>query len=212
MYSDQVQGTIPSEYLFYPERVQSKVIRVNTLEPSIPNKSTVIWLNGWSLNQLAGSSYAFQIESRDANNKINVSANDVFRAYFTQSDGGGSQQFAATSKYASDRDDLQSVEYISKFAGQYTVTVKLENDYTAANPSVSTEIIGSPFIVTFDTHPKYSQVEKITKTCIVGEYYTMTIQSRSSSGKAGKKLDSKNDVYTVEFTRSDGKGSKFLTK
>ena len=198
MYSDQVQGTIPSEYLFYPERVQSKVIRVNTLEPSIPSKSRIIWPSYWSLNQIAGKSYLFFIEGRDANNKINVSANDVFRAQITQSDGGGSQQFAATSKYASDRDDLQSVEYISKFAGQYTVTVKLENDYTAANPSVSTEITGSPFIVTVDSDPKYCRVEKkFPKTCIQGEYYTMTFQSRDANNE---NLDSKNDVYTVSFT------------
>jgi len=90
------------------------------------------------------------------------------------------------------------------------VTVKLENDYTAANPSVSTEIIGSPFIVTFSSVPWYSKVEVITKTCIVGEYYMMTIQSYRDG--SGTKLDSKNDVYTVEFSRSDGKGSEFLTK
>ena len=94
------------------------------------------------------------------------------------------------------------------------MTVKLENDYTADNPSVSTEIIGSPLIVTFDTSPWQSKVDIITKTCIAQEYYTMTIQSRTyfAYGVPSKKLDSKNDVYTVEFTRSDGKGSKFLTK
>ena len=33
-------------------------------------------------------------------------------------------------------------------AGKYTVTVKIANAYTAANPSVTTELNGSPFTVT----------------------------------------------------------------
>ena len=66
------------------------------------------------------------------------------------------------------------------------MTVKIANAYTAANPSVSTKINGSPFIVTVDSDPGKSTIETFKKTCILGKDYTMTIQSRDAKNE---KLD-----------------------
>ena len=96
------------------------------------------------------------IQSRDANNNILDSKNDVYRVQFTRSDGGGSQQLAATAVYQSA--GLYKVELTPTIAGKYTVTVKIANAYTAADPSVPTEIIGSPFTVTVDSDPRKSTV------------------------------------------------------
>ena len=81
------------------------------------------------------------------------------------------------------------------------MTVKIANAYTAADPTISTEIIGSPFTVTVDSDPRKSSIETFKKTHILVEDYRMTIQSRDAKNK---KIDSKNDLYSVEFTRIDG--------
>ena len=81
------------------------------------------------------------------------------------------------------------------------MTVKITNAYTAADPTIPTEIFGSPFTVTVDSDPRKSSIETFKKTHILGEDYTMTIQSRDAKNK---KIDSKNDLYSVEFTRIDG--------
>ena len=73
------------------------------------------------------------IQSRDANDKISDSKNDVYRVQFTRSDGGGSQQLAATAVYESA--GLYKTELTPTIAGMYTVTVKFENAYTAADPT-----------------------------------------------------------------------------
>ena len=63
------------------------------------------------------------------------------------------------------------------------MTLKISNAYTAADPSVITEIIGSPFTVTVDSDPRKSTIETFKKTSILGEDYTMTIQSRDAKKK-----------------------------
>ena len=93
-------------------------------------------------------------------------------------------------------------------AGRYKMTVKIANAYTAANPSLSTEIIGSPFTVTVDSDPVKSTIEIFTRDHIAGDLYTLTIQSRDRNHNP---LDSTFDVYKVYLTRSDGGGSHQLT-
>ena len=87
MYSDQTKGKIPSKYLFYPERVQGKVIKVKDLNPSIRNKSTIV---SKQENHIAGIPYSMTIQCRDEKNNICDSKDKVYRIYFTQSDGRGS--------------------------------------------------------------------------------------------------------------------------
>ena len=70
----------------------------------------------------------------------------------------------------------------------------IKNTYTAFNPSLPTEIIGSPFTVTVDSDPGKSTIETITTEHIAGELYTLTIQSRDFNKD---RLDSTFDVYTV---------------
>ena len=84
------------------------------------------------------------------------------------------------------------------------MTVKLANAYTAADSSVSKTIFGSPFTVTVDSDPEKSTIERFTTNHKAGALYSMTIQSRDANGNIS---DSKDDVYSVKFTRSDGGGS-----
>ena len=88
------------------------------------------------------------------------------------------------------------------------MTVRIANDYTVAHPTLSTEIIGSPFTVIIDSDPSQSTIETFTTTHIAGELYKMTIQSRDTLGDP---LDSTFDAYSVMLTRSDGGGSQQLT-
>ena len=77
------------------------------------------------------------------------------------------------------------------------MTVKITNSYTASNPSLSTEIIGSPFTVTVvagNSIPGTSTVETYQTTHIAGTPYTMTMQSRDSYGNT---KDSTSDIYSV---------------
>ena len=46
-------------------------------------------------------------------------------------------------------------------AGKYTVRVNISNDYTHSNPSLPTEIIGSPFTVTVDSDHKLNSIETL---------------------------------------------------
>ena len=76
MYPNQEKEQIPNEYLFYPERVQSKVIKVIDPSISIPNKSTIV---SKQENHIAGIPYSMTIQSRDANNEIADAKDDVYR-------------------------------------------------------------------------------------------------------------------------------------
>jgi len=78
---------------------------------------------------------------------------------------------------------LYKAKLTPTIAGKYTVKVKIANAYTAADPTISTEIIGSPFTVTVDSDPRKSSIETFKKTHILGEDYTMTIQSRDAKNK-----------------------------
>ena len=88
------------------------------------------------------------------------------------------------------------------------MTVHVANYHTAAHPTLSTEIIGSPFTVIIDSDPSQSTIETFTTTHIAGELYKMTIQSRDTLGDP---LDSTFDTYVVQLIRSDGGGSQQLT-
>ena len=76
MYPNQEKDWIPYQNLFYPERVQSKVITVKDGNPSIPNKSTIV---SKQENHIAGIPYSMTIQSRNAKNEIAESKNDVYR-------------------------------------------------------------------------------------------------------------------------------------
>ena len=76
MNPNQKKEWIPNEYLFYPERVQSKVITVKDWNPSIPNKSAIV---SKQENHIAGIPYSMAIQSRNVNNQISDSKNDVYR-------------------------------------------------------------------------------------------------------------------------------------
>ena len=82
------------------------------------------------------------------------------------------------------------------------MTVRLENAYTAANPSLSNLMLSLAFKITSHSDPWKSRID-IQKTCILPKNYTMAIQSCDASGK---NLDSKDDVYNVTITRCDGIG------
>ena len=88
------------------------------------------------------------------------------------------------------------------------MTVNIQNAYTTAYPSLSTEIIGSPFTVSVDSDPELCKIQTFTTAHIAGELYTLTIQSRDGNGNP---LDSTFDVYTVQLTRTDGGGTQQLT-
>ena len=139
------------------------------------------------------------IESRDANNIILDTIFDVYSVKLTRSDGGGSEQYTATAFYQSA--GLYKAELTPTVAGRYTMTVNIANDYTISNPSLSTEIIGSPFTITVDSDPEKNSIETFADTHIAGNLYEMTIQSRDANNNH---LDSSFDVYTVEFTPSSG--------
>ena len=62
--------------MFYPERVQSKVITVKERNLSIPNKSTIV---SKQENHIAGIPYSMTIQSRNANNEIADAKDDVYR-------------------------------------------------------------------------------------------------------------------------------------
>ena len=87
------------------------------------------------------------------------------------------------------------------------MTIRIANDYTAAHPTLSTEIIGSPFAVTVDSDPGKSKIKTFTTTHLAGALYTMTVESRDANNNI---LDSVFDGYSVWFTRSDGGGSEQL--
>ena len=74
------------------------------------------------------------------------------------------------------------------------MTVNVANTYTAAHPSASTEIVGSPFTVTVDSDPGKSKIKTFTTTHIAAEIYTITIQSLDANDLI---LDSLLDDYTV---------------
>ena len=96
------------------------------------------------------------IESRDANNIILDTIFDVYSVKLTRSDGGGSEQYTATAFYQSA--GLYKAELTPTVAGKYTMTVNIANAYTISNPSLSSEIIGSPFTVTVDSDPIKSKI------------------------------------------------------
>ena len=87
------------------------------------------------------------------------------------------------------------------------MTVQIANAYTAAHPTLATQIIGCPFTVTVDSDPNQSTIETFKTTHIAGELYTITIQSRDVQNILNNSLDSTFDVYSVLFSRSDGGGS-----
>ena len=67
----------------------------------------------------------------------------------------------------------------------------MTNAYTAADPTISTEIFGSPFTVTVDSDPRKSSIETFKKNHIASTLYSITMQSRDANSEI---LDSKNDV------------------
>ena len=85
--------------------------------------------------------------------------------------------------------------------------VNIANSYTAAHPTLTTEIIGSPFGVTIDSDPGKSKIKTFITTHLAGALYTMTIESRDTLGNS---LDSTFDIYSVMLTRSDAGGSQQL--
>ena len=172
---------------------------------SDPVTSTI---QSFTTEHIAGNQYTLTIQSRDVNRDSLDSKFDDYTVQFTRSDSGGSQQLATTAIYQPTSGGLYKAQFTPTIAGQYTVTVHIKNAYTAFNPSLPTEIIGSPFTVTVDSDPGKSTIETITTEHIAGELYTLTIQSRDFNKD---RLDSTFDVYTVQFTRSDGGGSQQLT-
>ena len=70
----------------------------------------------------------------------------------------------------------------------------MTNSYTAFNPSLLTEISGSPFTVFVDSDPRLCSIETYTKNHLAGALYTVTIQSRDSLNSP---LDSTFDIYSV---------------
>ena len=58
--------------------------------------------------------------------------------------------------------------------------------------------------MTVDSDPNKSTIETFVATQIAGALNSITIQSRDSNSQI---IDSFVDIYTVKFTRSDGRGS-----
>lgn len=92
------------------------------------------------------------MQSRDSQGVAIDASQDIYGVTFTRSDDGDSEQYSETvSQYLSNGFYYASVT--PTVASTYYVTVHMTNDYTASDPSVPTEISGSPFTVIVEPYP-----------------------------------------------------------